>query len=233
MNKNNEFVLFDLNSLGKLTNGKFLERINRFVGKIKVNNQVKTCHIADTGRLKELLTYGSDILLLKNPANLKTDYKLITVKKDDELILLNTSFHSKIAEEAIKYGILGYIPQSIKREVQFNKSRLDYLVNNDTYIELKGCNLTINNTCLFPDAPTTRGKRHIEELILAKNRGYKSIILIMALRDCDCFLPNKETDPEFYNLFFLALKTGVKPIIFKVKIDNNKKIILDTTINLC
>ena len=91
----------------------------------------------------------------------------------------------------------------------------------------------MEDRCLFPDAPTIRGRRHLEELILAKKRGFKSIILIMALRDCNCFFPNKETDPEFYDTFFLAMKMGVKPVIFKVKIDKELKIILDSTINLC
>ena len=217
-----ETVLFDINKLGTTVKGKFIRRINRFVGEVLIGNSTYSCHIADTGRLKELLTYGREALLLKNPENLKTDYKLVAVKVNESYILLNTSYHSKIAEEAIKKGILDFIPKSVQKEVKFNNSRLDFLVNENTYIELKGSNLLIGERCLFPDAPTTRGRRHLEELISARGKGFNAIILIMALRDCNCFYPNKITDPDFFNTFFNAIKSGVKPIIFRVKINKSK-----------
>jgi sugar fermentation stimulation protein A len=202
--------LLNLNSLGKLEKAIFIERVNRFLGKILINGLEKSCYIADTGRLEEILIEGREILVVKNRESLKTDYTLITAKMRDELVLINTSLHSSIAYNAIKQGVLGFTPQTIKKEVKYKNSRFDYLLDNKTFVELKGCNLIKGDTCLFPNAPTVRGTKHLKELILAKKDGYNSIILIMAVRDCKYFLPNSEMDKEFADMFYRALKNGVE-----------------------
>ena len=225
--------LFDLKSLGKLEKGKFIKRPNRFVGICEINGKKKTCHIADPGRLKEILTEGREILAVKNKPELKMDYKMVAAKMEDGWILLNTSFHSKIAAQAIKQGILGFIPQSLKSEVKFGNSRLDFFVDNRMFVELKGSNLLIDNKCLFPDAPTERGRRHLEELIEAKKKGYEAVILIMALRDCECFQTYDKLDKKFGETFKKALKEGVKFIGFKIKINENFEIELNGKLELC
>ena len=77
--------LLNLNSLGKLEKAIFIGRVNRFLGKILINGQEKSCYIADTGRLEEILTEGREIFVVKNRNGLKTDYTLITAKMGDEL----------------------------------------------------------------------------------------------------------------------------------------------------
>ncbi|WP_456402810.1 DNA/RNA nuclease SfsA [Persephonella sp.] len=225
--------LFDLNSFGNLTTGVFLERKNRFVGTVKVNNKIFTCHISDTGRLKEILNNGRKVLLAKNKESLKTDFKLVAAYMEDGWVLINTSVHSKIAYNAIKNGVLGFTPKIIKKEVPFGKSRIDFLVDNNHFIELKGSNLLIKDKCLFPDAPTERGKKHILELISSVKEGFKATILIMGLRNCRCFSPNKKLDPEFHNLFFKGLKSGVKFKGFKISINSNFKVIYSGEMKLC
>ena len=133
--------LLNLNSLGKLEKAEFIKRVNRFLGKIVINGQEKSCYIADTGRLEEILTEGREILVVKNREGLKTDYTLITVKMGNELVLVNTSLHSSIAYNAIKQGVLGFVPKTIKKEVKYKNSRFDFLLDSKTYVELKGCNL--------------------------------------------------------------------------------------------
>ncbi|WP_421078577.1 DNA/RNA nuclease SfsA [Methanothermococcus sp. Ax23] len=87
--------------------------------------------------------------------------------------------------------------------------------------------------CLFPNAPTVRGTKHLKELILAKKEGYNSIILIMAVRDCKYFLPNSKMDKEFADTFYRALKNGVEFKAFKIRIDENgKKVYLSSNLNL-
>lgn len=244
--------LLNLNSLGKLEEAEFIKRINRFLGKILINGQEKSCYIADTGRLEEILTKGRKIeanpldsltyktskrfcqvLVIKNRKGLKTDYTLITAKMGNELVLVNTSLHSSIAYNAIKQGVLGFVPKTIKKEVKYKNSRFDFLLDNKTFVELKGCNLIKGDTCLFPNAPTIRGTKHLKELILAKKEGYNSIILIMAVRDCKYFLPNSEMDKKFSDMFYNALKCGVEFKSFKIRIDeNSKKVYLSSTIPL-
>ena len=226
--------LFDLNCLGKLEEGVFIERLNRFTGICEIKGKAHTCHIADTGRLKEILTEGRKVFLAKNKPELKTDYKLVAAQMEDGWILVNTSIHSKIGKEAIKKGVLGFTPENIKSEVQLGESRIDYLVDNRVFVELKGSNLLIGNRCIFPDAPTKRGKRHLQELLKAKNKGYEAIILIMGLRDCECFYPNTKLDPQFSKTFFDVLSSGVVFKGFKIKLDDKTgKIFLNGEMKLC
>ncbi len=226
-------ILFDLNKLGKLQKAFFLNRKNRFVGEIEIDGKIHSVHIADTGRLREILTEGREILVVKNRDGLKTDYKLISANMDNEWVLVNTSLHSKIGYVAIKKGVLGYIPTNIKREVKFGDSRLDYLVDGNTFIELKASNLLIGNRCIFPDAPTERGVKHLSELYTATKMGYKAIILIMGLRNCECFSPNKILDRKFSDKFTEVLNKGVEFIGFKIKINEEKKIVLNGSMKLC
>ncbi|BBB33313.1 sugar fermentation stimulation protein A [Thermotomaculum hydrothermale] len=223
-------TLFDLSQMGEIFHGKFIERKNRFIGIVEVEGKEYICHIADTGRLKEILTEGRDIILVKNPPTLKTDFKLIACKME-QWALINTSIHSKIARNAIEKGVLGFIPEKVKSEVKTGKSRLDFLVDN-IYIELKGSNLLIGDKCIFPDAPTVRGLKHLNELIELKKSGNEAGILIMALRDCNCFETNKELDPDFSLAFDKAIKHGVKFFGFKVKIKNNK-VVYNGQLNIC
>jgi len=103
-------------ALGPLTPGVFLFRENRFTAYVKVSNSVFKAHVSDTGRLKELLIEGREVLLSANP-NGKLDFKLVAVKHEGEWVLVNTALHSKIAERLLKLGVLGFIPKSLKKEV--------------------------------------------------------------------------------------------------------------------
>ncbi|WP_456465279.1 DNA/RNA nuclease SfsA [Desulfurobacterium sp.] len=225
-------VLFDLSKrFGDLKEATFLSRKNRFVGECLLDGKRITCHIADTGRLREILTEGRKILISLNPSHLKTDSKLIAAEMEEGFVLLNTSVHSEIAEKAIRQGILGFIPEDVKKEVRIGKSRVDFLINGNHYVELKGCNLRIGDVCLFPDAPTERGRRHLEELISLKEKGYQASILIMVLRKADLFRPNHETDPKFAETFYRALERGVEFKAFRVKL-KDKKVVLDGDVKL-
>ncbi len=215
-------VLFDLSQMGEIYKGKFKERKNRFIGIVEVEGREFVCHIADTGRLKEVLTEGRDVLLSKNPPELKTDFKLLACKME-QWALINTSVHSRIAKVAIEKGVLGFIPEYIKSEVKIGNSRLDFIVD-DLYLELKGSNLLINAKCVFPDAPTVRGLKHLKELTSIKKSGKKAGILIMGLRDCLCFKTNEKLDPDFSKAFREAIESGVKFFGFKVKVENSKVI---------
>ncbi len=205
---NASLELFDLNQLGELAYGEFVSRPNRFVGEILVDGKSATCHIADTGRLKEILTTGRRILVAKNPPHLKTDYRLIACEMD-EWVLINTAIHTHVARAAIRKGVLGFIPEALKPEVKVGNSRLDFLVDNHLFVELKGTNLVLDSQCRFPDAPTTRGRRHLEELIQLKKNGKDAMILILSLRNCPCFVPNRDMDPVFADTFQKAMQSGV------------------------
>jgi len=225
-------ILFSLKTLGELTTGSLIKRQNRFLATAKVGNQIKKVHIADTGRLEEILTPKRELLLLKNRDELKTDYTLIAAKMEEGWVLINSRLHSTIANSAIEKGILGFKPKNLKKEVRFLNSRFDFKADN-SFVELKGCSLVEDNICLFPNAPTKRGVKHIKELIKAKKEGFEAYILIMTVRRCKCFLPHPSKDEEFKKIFYEALKEGVKFRGFFVKIDKNLNIVYDGELKLC
>ena len=213
--------LLDLNEIGPLFPALFHERKNRFLASILINGHKATCHVADTGRLREILTANRKIYVVKNREGLKTDYSLVLAKMDDGWILVNTSLHSRIVRTVIEKGVLGFVPTSIQPEVTYGQSRLDFLIDNTIFIEVKASNLLTNNVCLFPDAPTKRGTRHLNELIKARKSGYRSIILILCLRDCTCFSPNLYLDPAFSDSFKIACDARVEYRGIKIRFNKD------------
>ncbi|MEJ5172387.1 MAG: DNA/RNA nuclease SfsA [Hydrogenothermaceae bacterium] len=213
----------------EIVKGRFIKRLNRFVGLVDIDGKLLNVHISDTGRLKEILTEGREVYITVSK-NLKTDGKLLFARMEDGLILLNTSYHSKIAYNLIKYI---FPDLDIKPEFKYKNSRIDFLVGSKYLVEVKGCNLLVDNLCLFPDAPTERGVKHLYHLIESKKEGYKPILLILAFRDCDCFFPNLKTDKMFFEAFKMAINEGVKYRIFKLKVDGDFNIIVDREIDVC
>ncbi|MEO2068126.1 MAG: DNA/RNA nuclease SfsA [Desulfurobacteriaceae bacterium] len=201
--------------LGDFSRGLFVERPNRFVGLVSVKGKIFKAHISDTGRLKELLIPETPVILANNERG-KLDYKLVAVLNDGTWVFLNTSLHSKIAQKVIEKGLLGFIPEEIKREVKWRNSRIDFLVDGKFYIEVKGCNLEKRNICLFPDAPTARGRKHLEDLIELREKGFETAVLFLVFRKCECFKPHEVQDPKFAKTFKLALEKGVKFYAFKL-----------------
>lgn len=199
----------------ELTFASLIERINRFCALVRTKTGVRKAHISDTGRLKELFLPGSPLLLAENPKG-KLDYKLVAVKSGEDWVFLHTPAHLLIAERLIREGFLGFYPKEIRKEVKHGKSRIDLLIDGNFYLEVKGCNLVKGCTCLFPDAPTERGRKHLQELILLRQRGFRTGVLFLAFRPCSCFSPNAGTDPLFAKSFKRALSSGVE--FFGVKL---------------
>ncbi|MHA2282253.1 MAG: DNA/RNA nuclease SfsA [Promethearchaeota archaeon] len=207
-----KFPIFEIPNLMK---GVFITRPNRFVGEIKYKGRYETAHIHDPGRLKELLIKGAEVLFTYSQGKLK--YYIKAVKKEDEWILIDSALHSKIALKIIKFLPEFANISEIKQEVSFGRSRIDFTL--DTVpLEVKGCSLVKDGLALFPDAPTERGTRHVEEII-----KHKGIILILILRKAREFAPNRETDPKFTAKLVEARKLGIK--IIPVQLSFNGKTI--------
>lgn len=222
-----------------LIEGTFLERPNRFTVIFKTKNQEnlgETAHLKDPGRLKELLYPGVRLLLRKAPPNTKrkTKFDVIAVFKDNLWVLINSGFHSDLAQELIESGLVsefkGYEVE--RREFTFGKSRLDFLLrpvpdsiagSKKMLVEVKGCTLVEDGLARFPDAPTLRGKKHMEELIYAKSQGYESSVLFLVLKeDARLFSPNYDTDPDFSRVLEESQANNVKiiPFVFKTVLNN-------------
>ena len=195
--------------------GIFLSRPNRFIAQVSINGEVQTCHVKNTGRCKELLIEGATVYLQKssNPTR-KTQYDLIAVQKGGLLINMDSAAPNKAAAEYLRnrFGNSALI----KPEKTYGDSRIDFYVetaDEKWLIEVKGVTLEEKGRALFPDAPTERGVKHINELIKAAKEGYKTCILFMIqMKGITSFSPNDTTHPAFGKALRTAAKQGVQII---------------------
>lgn len=196
---------------------KFINRKNRFIAEIEIDNKIELCHVKNTGRCKELLIKGVDIFVQENNnENRKTKYSLICVKKGNLLINMDSQIPNYVAKEAIENGIIDEIKNviNIKQEVKYKNSRFDIYFEKENnlkgFIEIKGVTLEENGIVKFPDAPSERAIKHINELIEAKKEGYEAYILfVIQLKDVKHFEPNKETHYAFYEALKNAKNNGI------------------------
>ena len=156
-----------------IVRGKFHSRPNRFIAKVYVDEVLETVHVKNTGRCKELLIPGAEVILEKseNPAR-KTKYDLIAVYKEGlGLVNIDSQLCNKVAGEWLAKQDY----DSIKPEYTYGASRFDFYLEKgeEKYlVEVKGCTLEIDGIGYFPDAPTERGVKHVKELTAAVEKGY-------------------------------------------------------------
>ncbi len=200
-----------------------LQRSNRFLGVVRIDGKEEKVHIHDPGRLKELLYEGNRVLVKRaDKDGRKTGWDLIAAMYGDKWILVNSAYHRPISEHIVR-DILFPGANEVKPEVTVGHSRLDFAVKaggETTGIEVKGCTLTENGIALFPDAPTERGRKHLQTLMDMIDRGQKAMLLVLVFRsDSTCFSPNERTDPEFAATFREAVKKGVEVRPFVLNFD--------------
>lgn len=205
----------------EIIEGIFLERPNRFIANVLINGKEEIVHVKNTGRCKELLIRGTRVYLSvsDNPSR-KTKYDLIAVEKvvDDESILINmdSQIPNDVAYEWLKKGELFGKSAKIKREVKYKNSRFDFYIENEdkkAFLEVKGVTLESKGIARFPDAPTQRGIKHINELISSLEEGYCGYILfVIQMEKVNLFEPNIETHMAFADALNNAQKKGVNII---------------------
>jgi sugar fermentation stimulation protein A len=212
--------------------GILIERPNRFLAIVEVDldgaKSQEKVHVHDPGRLIDILYPGNRVLLRKasNPKR-KTGWDMIAGKSGDNWILINSAFHRQISEWVIENNVIDHFSNAdaVLPEQKFGESRLDYLLmkgDTDIWIEVKGCTLAEGKTASFPDAPTTRGKRHLDELIKARSEGHEAAILILIFRpEAECFTANGIIDPDFAQTFEKAIEAGVNVFPLQFSFEEN------------
>lgn len=195
--------------------GKFISRPNRFIAKVYVNGNEEVCHVKNTGRCREILLPGADVFLQRSDkTDRKTKFDLISVYKGNELINIDSQAPNKVfGEWATQSGFFGKIDY-IKPEYTYKNSRFDFYIeaeNKKILVEVKGVTLEENGVVSFPDAPTERGIKHINELLSAKADGFEAyLFFIIQMEKCRHFTPNREKHPEFADALEHASKNGVE-----------------------
>ena len=215
--------------------GKFISRPNRFIAYVEINGIAEVSHVKNTGRCKELLSKDARVYLevSDNPER-KTKYDLISVYKGDTLVNMDSQAPNKVALEFIREKL----PNSkIKPEYTYGSSRIDIYVENEdkkALIEVKGVTLENNGIAMFPDAPTERGIKHINELIKSREDGYESYILfVIQMKGISELKPNYKTHREFGEALQKAQKAGVKILAYDcIVTENTLKIDAPVSVNL-
>ncbi len=205
-------------SVGNLIAAHFLERVNRFLCTVLLLDEVINVHLPDPGRLTELLIPETKVLLRleKNPSR-KTRYDLVGIYTEGTLVCCDTRIPNSLVKKALQEKTLSNLPdyQRIIPEYTYEHSRIDFCLDERILIEVKGVSLVKNGLALFPDAPTERGRKHVETLIKALEEGFQSYIIFIIQRpDAYQFTPNAETDPSFAEIMKEAINKGVIPLVY-------------------
>lgn len=222
----------------KISKGKFLDRPNRFIAHVEIQGRIETVHVKNTGRCKELLFPGAEVVLeeSQNP-NRKTKFDLVCVKKGGRWINMDSQLPNQAAEEWIESG--GLFPEKVysKREKKYGNSRFDLYVESDrrkAFIEVKGVTLEEQNIARFPDAPTERGIKHIKELIRCMEDGYEAYLLfVIQMKGVKEFRPNWITHEKFGDVLSLADQKGVRILAYDCMVtEDTMEILSQVPINL-
>lgn len=194
--------------------GTFLRRPNRFIAHVEIGGREEICHVKNTGRCRELLQPGAEVwcAVSDNP-NRKTKYDLITVRKGDYLINMDSQAPNRAVKDWLEKGGLGSA-ELVKPEQKFGTSRFDFYLERNgkgMYLEVKGVTLEEDGVCRFPDAPTERGAKHLRELITAKEAGYDAgVLFVIQMCPVRWLEPNDKTDPAFGKALREAHAAGVQ-----------------------
>lgn len=214
--------------------GEFLERPNRFIAICEINGKKEICHVKNTGRCRELLQKGVTVYLEKstNP-NRKTQFDLVAVQKNDRLINMDSQAPNFVVAESLDkiFKDITYI----KQEYKYGNSRFDIYVETKTekiFIEVKGVTLEKDGVVRFPDAPTERGIKHLQELQKAVLDGYRAcVVFLIQMINVEYFEPNYDTYPQFAEELKRARENGVEIFVFdsvvtpdEIKMNNKVKI---------
>jgi len=227
-----------MNFKNKLISGLFIKRYKRFFVDIKISNQIVTAHCPNTGSMLGLLKKGNKVWVSKsNNPNRKLKYTLEIIEEKKSKIGVNTHFTNKIVLHALQNNLIKEFKNilEIKPETKFGKNtRFDFLVTNKKdkiFIEVKNVTLSRKKGLAeFPDAVTTRGLKHINELLNAGEKNYKIFILYLIQReDCEAFVIAKDIDTNYAIALSKAVKKNLNIVCYDCKFSSkgiklNKKI---------
>lgn len=200
---------------GKILPARFLSRPNRFVARVEAEGEELVCHVKNTGRCRELLVPGATVWLEESPnPSRKTKFDLIAVEKGDRLINMDAQAPNKVFGEWAAAGGFREGLTLLRPETTYRSSRFDFYWESSKsrgFVEVKGVTLEEDGVVRFPDAPTLRGVKHLDELVKAREAGYEAAVcFVIQMENVRWFAPNDETHPEFGQALRRAAQAGVE-----------------------
>lgn len=210
----------------RIETGRFLERPNRFIAYVEISGKKEIVHVKNTGRCAELLVPEATVYVQKsdNPER-KTQWDLIAVKKGKRVVNMDSQIPNKVVEEWIRKGNLFPNATLIKPETTFGNSRFDLYIESGKrkiFMEIKGVTLEDQGVVRFPDAPTERGVKHVEELVEAVKAGYEAyIFFVIQMSDATYFAPNMKMHAAFGEALQKAKKFGVNVLAYECQVEKD------------
>lgn len=204
----------------KIIAAEFIERPNRFVAYVNLCGKRTKVHVKNTGRCRELLKDHARVYLEKNESETRaTAYDLVAVEKAGRLVNMDSTAPNKAAGEWLRAGGLYGDVSLVKPERTFGNSRFDFYVESASgdkaFIEVKGVTLEQDGVAAFPDAPSERALKHVEELIEARRQGYEAYLLfVVQMKGVSFVKPNMDTQPAFGEALKRARRAGVRLLAY-------------------
>jgi sugar fermentation stimulation protein A len=213
----------------ELVAGRLLKRYKRFLADVILDDgKTVTAHCPNSGRMTECSLPGQPVFLSRqdNPKR-KLKYRWELIEMPTSLVGVNTLVPNRLVADALRAGRIPALETygQVAREVSIHsRSRLDLKLEGqglpDCYVEIKNCTLVTNGVAMFPDAPTTRGQKHLRELALLKRRGFRAVIFFLVQRmDACTFVPADPVDPEYGRQLRQAVEQGVEIMVYDTEID--------------
>ena len=208
----------------------FLHRPNRFIAHIEVDGREEVCHVKNTGRCRELLTDRATIYVQHHDdSKRKTKYSLIAVEKGKLLVNMDSQAPNKVVGEwLLEKEPFGKV-KLLKPECTYGSSRFDFYLETEAekmFIEVKGVTLEEEGVVRFPDAPTERGIKHLQELCSCVEAGYKAaVIFVVQMEGMKYFEPNDKTHPQFGEALRQARKAGVQVLAYECHVTPSSLVI--------
>lgn len=218
----------------KIVEGTFVERPNRFIAKVLIDGMEETVHVKNTGRCRELLPEGAKVYLADEEGKeRKTRYDLVASVKNSRIINMDSQAPNAVVKEALQQGLLWREKsiKEIKPEFTYGESRFDFFVQMEgdskgAFIEVKGVTLENDNIVAFPDAPSERAVKHVEELIKARKEGYEAYILfVIQMEGVKFLIPNETTHKEFAEALRRAKEAGVEILAYDTIVTSDSMVI--------
>ena len=206
-----------------IVQGEFIERQNRFTAYVNIGEKREKVHVKNTGRCKELLTEGAKVYLEQsdNP-NRSTAYDLVAVEKGDRLVNMDSQAPNKVVEEWLYTKVLFPDLVFVRPETTYGSSRFDFYIETEhekIFMEVKGVTLEEDGVVRFPDAPSERALKHVEELISAKENGYRVfVVFVIQMEGVRYFTPNVDTQQKFGDALRRAEDAGVEILAYDCKV---------------
>lgn len=216
----------------RMVPGTFLERPNRFIAYVEIEGRKETVHVKNTGRCAELLQTGARVYLQEsdNPER-KTKWDLIAVEKGSRMVNMDSQIPNKVVKEWLEAGHLFENVTRIQPEYTYGNSRFDLYVETDgkrIFIEVKGVTLEQDGVVRFPDAPSGRAVKHVEELKAAVKEGYEAyVFFVIQMKDVRYFTPNMDTHPAFGEALRDAARAGVHVLAYDCEVSSDRIAIAD------